>query len=344
MGGLALKDITRRYTWEEFGMVNGVLIPTLERYLNTDILPVKAYRQKDSHGDMDLLVYDNGNLKSIDKIREWITETFHNQDFHRNSNVLSWDYLQKGFDVPIQVDLIFVPPENWPCSKVFYKYNELGNLMGKLFHKFGLSYGYDGLKIKYYYKNNKRLIYVSKDSEEMFKFIGLSWDKFQQGFDTLVEVFDYIIGSPYFNKESFQWENLNSINYKRNKRRPNYQMFLDYLDENDIQNKNYIFTKDKPFYFDRINQAFPEANLYKQMFEFHTEIDRKEIISAKWNGKIIQELYPELIGKKLGDAIIGFKKHLEPDYSSYDKFIFDNDLESIKTTFNEYIKNRKDSR
>lgn len=338
MGGLALKDITERYFWEDFAVVGGVLTPTLERYLKTDIFLVKAYRQKDSMGDMDLLVYDHGKLPDMGEIKEWITKTFNNKDFHRNGNVLSWDYLHKDYKTPIQVDLILVKPENWESSKIFYLYNELGNLMGKLFNKFGLSYGYDGLKIKYFYKTNKRNIYITKDSKKMFSFIGLSWERFNRGFDTLTEVFDYVIGSPYFNKENFQWENLNNVNLKRNKRRPNYQVFLDYINRDEIEANDIDFVKDKSIYFPKINEFFPEANLYQSLFEFQHEINTKEAVAEKWNGHIIQELYPNLKGPELGKAISGFKKYLEPLYSSYEKYIIDFKIEVIKESFNEYIK------
>ena len=39
--------------------------------------------------------------------------------------------------------------------------------------------------------------------------------------------------------------------------------------------------------------------------------EKNKIISSKFNGKILMNLYPELKGKKLGDAISGFKKQFD---------------------------------
>ena len=58
------------------------------------------------------------------------------------------------------------------------------------------------------------------------------------------------------------------------------------------------------------------TEIEKEVSEFNKKEEENRIISSKFNGRILMDLYPELMGKKLGDAITGFKKHIG-DFREY---------------------------
>jgi hypothetical protein len=58
------------------------------------------------------------------------------------------------------------------------------------------------------------------------------------------------------------------------------------------------------------------TNIELELTKFNKEQKENRIISSKFNGKIIMDLYPDLRGKELGNAITGFKNHIG-DFREY---------------------------
>jgi hypothetical protein len=58
------------------------------------------------------------------------------------------------------------------------------------------------------------------------------------------------------------------------------------------------------------------SHIEKEISEHNKREKENKIISSKFNGKILMDLYPELKGKSLGDAITGFKRHIG-DFREY---------------------------
>ena len=71
-----------------------------------------------------------------------------------------------------QIDFIKITNESWDTARVYYSYDPLGNIMGKAYHKFGLSYGWDGLYYKFRNFNGKysQDLLISTDPEKIFAF------------------------------------------------------------------------------------------------------------------------------------------------------------------------------
>jgi hypothetical protein len=336
MGGLALKHIEgiRRYKADEFYALAEELIPRISKCLGTEAHLVKSYHLKESFGDMDIIVLNNGNLGNI---KEKIQNEFQPKDMHFNGNVWSFDFAD------LQIDIILTPTSNWETSKVFFAYNDLGNLMGKIYHKFGLKYGYDGLKYIYRLDNDRKLgdITVTKNMKKAFEFLGLSYEQFERGFDTIEDIFNFVVGSPYFQKEAFYFENLNAINKKRNKRRANYKLFIEFVNgtgtyegRNSLPDKPFTFESDKTKYFDLINEFFPESDFLNQMEALRKKEQRKKAIHDKFNGDLIMKRYPDLKGKNLGFAMGTFSCR----YTDFDAYILSTEPEKIWSDFESTLK------
>lgn len=322
MGGNALKEVpTRRYDKVEYFSLWNEIKSKLKTVVMGEpkkevIRLVEAYRNKESFGDMDIILckeyFDIPKLVYSKKSTKSLMAFFNYKEMYRNMPVISFDY--KDF----QIDLIFTKEKFLETSDIYYRYNDLGNLMGRIANKFGTRYGHMGLEYKFYALDDSELlgtIPFSQNMEKIFTFLGFDFKKFNEGFDELKDVFDYVVNSEFFEKSIFDYENLNHQNRTRNKKRDSYRKFLEYIETPGIQSK-YEFKKDKNFYLPRINEYFPEAKIYDYIEVKREEHRIKKEIASKFNGIIIMRLKPQLNGIELGKFISSFKLQFE-DFNSW---------------------------
>jgi hypothetical protein len=326
MGGKALNKYgvhTERKNTKEFQRIGNKLQERVLLDLKYKSAIVTCYRTKADHGDLDLLICvpDKGMVNW----RNYIDYTFKPQAIYSNGGVHSFDYQE------FQVDFIPIPEKKWATALVYFSFDPLGNICGKTFHKFGLSYGWEGLFYKYrnFRGSNSANILLSTDVRKIFTFGGYDYDRYLKGFDTLEDIFKFVIDSKYFDTEMFQMENLKSIDKKRNRKRGSYHKFLEYLRDNNINTK-YPFEERKDLYIIDIDAAFPEANLLEQLHDLQAQDEFNQALAEKFNGNIVMEWLPELQGKELGVAMGKFKEELGADYNG---MITDLPIEDIRDLF-----------
>lgn len=258
-------------------------------------------------------------------IRKYIESRFKPKVINKNDNVYSFDYDN------FQIDLILIDESKWNIAQVYYSYDPLGNAMGKTFHKFNLSYGWNGLYYKFRNFNgrNSKNMLLTTNVEKIFDFGGYNYKRYGYGFDTLEEIFEFVIKGKYFDSQMFKMENLNSIDKKRNRKRGSYHIFLKYIDENDI-NIVYPFEKDKEKYLSLIDNAFPEAKFLEKLEKLRDIDEINKLVVNKFNGNLVMTWFPNLKGKELGNAITKFKNSLGDNYN---KFILISEENTIRTHF-----------
>lgn len=328
MGGKALK-IAERVGKDTYHKYAKDIIPRIEKIFDTEVSIVTSFHDKEDFGDLDLLVLadrDFGNRREI------IEKEFSPQEIVTNSHIISFNYNE------LQVDLIFTTEHNWETSKIFFEHGDLGNLLGKMMSNYGriidhgyrLKYGFDGLKCQILHEGKKKSIFLTKNNEEVFEFLGLDFNQWYKGFNNREEMFDYVISSRFFDYNSFQWDNLSSINKDRNKRRPNYIAFLDYIKPHKDVNINWGNDHTK---FIKILSVYFNVNIINVRKELEEEVSRNKKISEKFNGNIIMENYPKLKGKELGNSIIRFKQSKD----DFDEYILSNDTKNIIKDFGRFI-------
>jgi hypothetical protein len=301
----------------------------IKEELGIETYIVKFYYTKETHGNLDILLkidheFHNKNIN----LKDWIRDTFNPNVIQCNGGVYSWDFKQ------FQIDIIPMKSSNWEIAKVWHSFSPLGNLVGKTAHKFNLKFGFDGLAFAFRNFNGRlsQNIPISKNPEKIFTFLGYDYQRYLKGFSKEKDIFDFIINGKYFDKRNFQFENLNRIDRKRNIRRPDYNRFLEYV--NNKKNLQSFYYKNKEDYIYYIDQYFPEANLINKLNELKRKDDRNKLLNSKFNGNLIMSKYPDLKGKELGDAIKQFKTVLD---SEYENFILNNNLETILKKFNNII-------
>jgi len=333
MGGKALNKYgvkTERKGTEEFRRIGREIQEHIQFDFNFPVETevVTCYHTKPDHGDLDLLIKIDSKFhnEGID-LKEYIRIAFNPQAIHNNGGVYSFDYQN------FQIDFIPVKESKWETAKTYYSYDPLGNIMGKTFHKFGLSYGWDGLfyKFRNFNGRNSQNILLTNDARRIFEFGGYDYDRYLGGFETLEDILKFTINSTYFDTQIFQMDNLKSIDKKRNRKRGSYHIFLKYLKDNEI-NIVYPFNKDKDTYLAWIDAAFPEGKLLEKLSELQRIDTQNKVMSQKFNGDIVMTWLPDLKGKQLGHAITKFRDSFESD-DDFREFILNASFDAIENEF-----------
>lgn len=224
MGGQALKNtITRRYAQQEYMQLRDEVLDILKQdFPARKIAAIQAYRTKQSFGDLDILFE---TPKSDMNLLDYIKQTFKPNEFYKNSHVISFDYKQ------FQIDLIGSPSEDFDISYHYFAWNDLGNIIGRLYHKMGFKYGHNGLSLIFKDDNYQYdELCSSKDIEKILAFAGLDSQRFLQGFDTLEAIFSFAASSQFFNRDIYLLDNRNHNSRIRDKKRPTYNALLKWLE------------------------------------------------------------------------------------------------------------------
>lgn len=305
MGGNALKHLG----------VERVDTKTLKRAINQIAEAFYAHgivwavpasiESKETHGDLDIIVVG----KFRDKVREIVKEL----DSLKNGPVdsVAWPYSQ---DKLLQVDFIFIPEEEYEYAVNYFCFNDLGNLVGRFAHKMGLKHGHDGLTLVVRDKDTVLgEIILTRDFKTALEFIGFSHDRYLEGFKTLDEIYTYVSNHPKFSPRMFDLLERNHTARMRDKKRPTYTGFLQWIEKNRRYLGDYDWPVDKSSWFPHIFSAFPDKQIeFILLWDAHRA---KETAKTKFNGVMVSQL-TGLSEKPLGRLIQSFKE-VHPEWVAY---------------------------
>lgn len=262
-------------------------------------------RDKETHGDLDLIMsrctyYTGYAGHSV----EWkLTDGSLTKDFVQyiqnqfgykpfvNDKVYSFPY--KGF----QIDVSICNVSDVPTYIAYSSWGDLGNIMGRIFHKMGLHYGHTGLEfwirqgmfdknIQWSDSDHVLCKYLlTRDTKMIFEIGGFDYSRWKEGFDTEKDVFDFVVNSKYFDPEIFQLENLNHTNRTRNRKRGMYMRFIEYVNSHSFQKGESFRSKDE--YSVIFQLKFPRFREHVDHYRFEHTIN--ELVKSKINGKLVME-------------------------------------------------------
>lgn len=318
MGGNALKNTyTRRYSKNEYFLLFDEIEKTVS---DSDVSEyfklLPSYKNKQTFGDMDILINSFYFKKDID----FIHEKFKPNELFNNGNTVSFNFKE------LQIDFIFMSDKYYDTAYTYYSYNDLGNLMGRIANKFGTKYGHKGLFKKTYTEDRCKILdetFLSNNLEKIFDFLGFDYSEYLKGFSELKDIYDYVVNSKFFDKDIFSYENLDHQNRTRNKKRKTYQGFLEYIE--DLEIENYKFEKDRNLYLEKIDKYFPEAKIYDKIKKAKENEKRLKKIKEKFNGNLIMKLIDMYDGEKLGKFISYYKSK----FSDFDDYILNTNQDDI---------------
>jgi len=316
MGGRALKHVgVERKSAPEYFEIAKDVSKLAEAFAERKAV-IPAYAEKESFGDLDILVVVK---PSVANLKETLQKVFNPQDIVHNDKCWSLDYKN------LQVDVITSSPELFDIALHYYSYNDLNNLVGRVAHKQGLKYGHQGLILPVKFKDTYLAdeIELSTDPKAIYEFLGYDYERFQKGFNNLEEIFQYVTKSPFFNKEAFAWENQNHINRTRNRKRPTFQQFTQWLDERP-ELPSFQYNEDKSEY---ITNALKHFNCMDKYEAVMADMKKREEAKAKFGGELVTQL-TGLEKKELGMFIATFKKQFS-DTKAFEAWLLATPQEDI---------------
>lgn len=301
MGGKALKTIqTRRYNKDEFEKVK-ILVGNFNLFSQGRIHVVDCYFEKETFGDIDVLV----EMTSENSVENILKNIKYNE-IHRNGNVVSFD-VNNNF----QCDLIKVKSEDWLFAKVFYAYNDLGLILGRMTRNLGFTFGFDGLKYKVYSANKTSKlgeIFLTKNPQEAFEFLDLNWNRFLKGFNTMTDVFDYVFTSKFAVARLFDKDFQNSSNKRKDAKRQSVTLAEKYVKLHNDTISYQVSSEFKDNIVEILNNQFPKVNLKIQIQKLYSNYDNEKLASEIFSANDIMNLIKDLQGAKLGQILNLFKK------------------------------------
>ena len=289
-----------------------------------------AIRQKETHGDLDILIgVDEGDSTPSRTYHdiEWDNpiiddgRRFNNIDFfeklsgykpHVNSNVISFPYM--GF----QIDVTFFPKKDFWSALNYNSWGDTSNLLGRVFHKKGLHLSHIGLSFwirqgmfdnNITWSDNDHIyekVVLTRDMKTICELGGFDYAKWKAGFDTNEDVYNFVAESKFFKKELFAFENLNNVNRVRNAKRIMYKGFVDWLDVKNPDESHKAEFLDKSTYALIYQGKFP--HLRDAISKYYFEYNVTKCLKSKLNGRIVMDVLGIEDGKMVGQIMSAIKK------------------------------------
>lgn len=329
MGGKLLKLFNlpeKRLSRINYENLKTRLLEILNRDFTCRVAVPPSYREKESFGDIDVLCED----KKMDW-RTLIKDSF-GYTPHRNTSVYSFPFED------FQVDLILAPPSEFDTTLNYLSFNDLSNLIGRIVHKFGLCFSHKGLK--YFIREELfadnwenetsqicKEVILDRSMASILPLFDFDFEKWQRGFDNLEDIYNFITKSKYFNAEIFKYENLNSINRKRDSRRPTYQNFVKWCEEK-FQNVEGFKFKEKKDYLPLWIERYP--HLKEEIEKCRQEYFNKKLEKDKFNGNLVRDWTGITDGPVIGVIVKAVKSRTD---------LMAGDQEEIKKFVLEFVKN-----
>ena len=207
-----------------------------------------------------------------------------------------------------QVDLIRSSTAELAYACGYFMWSDLGNLIGRIAHAGFTSHRHDGL---YFYFREEdhlfRTILLTQDHNKALAYLGYDPVRFNEGFDTLEDIFQYAASSEFFNRGIYLLENRNAQARVRDKKRPAYTGFLKWCEAHpDLPAFHY--PKDKATWLPRMAEHFPHFQAeYDQTV---ADLAEMRAVKAKFNGEWVSQL-TGLQGPELGGLMKAIKASFE---------------------------------
>jgi hypothetical protein len=233
----------------------------------------------------------------------------------------------------LQTDFFAVPEKFLDSTYDFMSFNDLGNLLGRICRRFDLKYGEHGLEYVFRRDSDdhyKAELPVTLDFAKTCAFLGLDHAAWVRGFATLPAMFDWVIASPYFSVVPYLDDPDGAI-ARRSRDRPTIVKFIDYLRANRIENRPAF--DDRKTYVPKIAAAFPDAKLDELIAGERIREARAKAIAARFNGKLVMQLRPELSGEALGRFIVAFKKSV----ADWETFVLETPPDAIEDRIRGFV-------
>lgn len=286
------------------------------------------YRLKETFGDIDILVVAQPGMDWKKYINEHFAPDSMFQNGTSSDNVHSFSFNIEQY----QTDLLIVKADLYETTQFYYSCGMFGDLVGRIAMGMGAKFGVFGLEYRHHIPGTTQRIgtvNLSTDKHDIIHALGFSLERFDKGFDTVEEMFEFVISSKYFNIYYFDFDNLNAAKRAKNLRRKEYVEFLEYVKVNrpDVFDKPALSADEQMNWMVR---SFPNAHIPERIAEFENIEQRKTEAKVKFNGKIVME--------RLGltNRELSFLKDFAAQFEDYNNYILNTELDQILADVSRY--------
>jgi hypothetical protein len=289
MGGHALKTVsTRRAQAPEYHQIKDEVVAELRGlYPGHRIEAIPAYRTKPDFGDLDILLEvfpeNRPDTDIRHRFRGDLRKHFKAEEIVSNGPVYSFAHRE------FQVDVILALSADFEMSLNYFAWNDLGNLIGRIAHKMGLKYGHDGLSLPFRVGTYLfDTLNVSKAALAAIEFLGFDPERFAEGFDAPEDFYQFVVNGKYFDPDCYRLENRSNKARTRDRKRPIYRGFLEWIDATAAPARFTDWPDDKTTWLAALFQAFPEARTGYAQIQKNYEL--ATLFRAKFNGERVSGL------------------------------------------------------
>lgn len=266
---------------------------------------IEAYASKESFGDMDL-VY--ASFPGYDPAST--AQALGAVEFVKNGEVTSFGLpMNSGL---FQIDVIGVPADSVKFAVNYFRFNDLGNLYGRIFKYLGLKFGHHGLFYVMRDDSNSqtvREIVITRDFEAALELIKLQ--RLDRA-DTLTDIFQHVAQSPWFSKSIYRLENLNNQAKTRDRKRSTYHAFLQWMDQQQLPETlpmDHSRIDWREVMRQRCFDIFPEFK--RDYLAAHLDYSNWRARREKFNGRLVGS-WTGLQGRALGAFMMKANAVLDP--------------------------------
>jgi hypothetical protein len=258
----------------------------------------RYYGNKPDFGDLDVVV-DRGAVEALggmEVLRAAIRDRLGVVRAKHTGHVYATVYRD------FQVDYFLRRTELFEATYHYLSFNDLGNILGRMCKRLGLKYGEDGLS--YIFRRPSQPSYkvalpISRDWPRILGFLELDVAHWEAGFETLYEMFEWAVHSPWFSVAPYVKRD--TTTKRRVRQRRTMAELVRWLEREKIE-KRCEYRAERDAYVPEIAAAFPEADLEGALAEQRAAEADAIALRAKFNGELVRG-WTGLEGKDLGELI-----------------------------------------
>lgn len=245
----------------------------------------KALPSKADHGDIDIVVSGNPNVKKA--LFTYLGPLI--KDYNKNGNIYSVLYSSES--VPgktVHVDFLYADADDYDAQYDYLSYNDFSGILGVFCRRLHIKYGTDGVfKIYEDKKGQYHYILLTKNLRDGLKMMGYApiLAKFDD-IKTIDDIVNFISYTDLFDSSYFEGVGLNNSDRKRMRPgRPTAQEIKTKL----IALKKHRTQPDEDHY---IKTQFPDK--YADMVKQQAEIEAFTPAKSQYGGDWIMKNFPQI--------------------------------------------------
>jgi hypothetical protein len=317
--------------------------PKLERLFERVVVPRDAPCKKD-YGDIDFLV-EGIRSPSPGPQGLWETTRITLAAVLHVSRGQSQSFGIPHPEVPgayVQVDVELSPGNGTSDGAELFEWTrfmkgdaDLLQIIGIAHRPLGITCNDRGLHVRLKqiepYDKKKALLFLTRDPDEAMRFYGLNTEKYREGFNSEVELFDWVAAGRFLSRDVFESRIERSDDRSRQLKRPMYRHFVEDYMPHSKQSIGNTWTRQQVV--DEAIVAFDRRSEYGAMMDIHRAKEAEEDIwkevksvipaEGKFLASVVRALRRWVIFRD-GNPQIGHEPSAPEDYLAWSKFVSEN--------------------